>query len=347
MRISIVYSVLKKSFGTTYFIKKSFLLVCLFYLLNVFLFSAKLILPNKIKSAENLTKETLICNLADSGVYEPLDFQIINDFLVIGNHKPIEIVKLDLSGKVLIRRDDKEGRGPGEFVFCLSPRQIETNIAFYDIPHKILFYDFNLNFAKEIKLQKYTRDFLYIDKQYLVFPERAISNYYLSKYTLSGDLKKKFGEKLDKVDKKDELYYLNRPRLLAYDKIRKTVWIDMYNKYELKSYYNEILKDKINAEPELFEKYRAIDEETGEKETKLDGRGIKLISTNDKLFYFYSKNKNTCCDVFDSQNITHIKRSKLKNIFKLISHLRENIFYGISYDKEGDPLLFKIELSGI
>ncbi|MCK5222275.1 MAG: hypothetical protein KAR14_11895, partial [Candidatus Aminicenantes bacterium] len=81
MRISIVYSILKKSFGTTYFIKKSFLLVCLFYLLNVFLFSVKLILPNKIKSAENLTKETLICNLADSGVYEPLDFQIINDFL--------------------------------------------------------------------------------------------------------------------------------------------------------------------------------------------------------------------------------------------------------------------------
>ena len=316
------------------------------FLSGSLLVSKELIIPNNIQIKENTAIESVLCNLADSGIYEPLDFQIINDFLIIGNYKPIEIVKLNLSGKLLIRSNNKEGRGPGEFVFCLSPRKVETNIAFCDLPHKIIFYDFNLNFVKEIKLQKYTRDFLYIDHKYLIFPERSLSNYYLSKYTLNGDLIKIFGKKLDKVNRKDELYYLNSPRLLAYDESRKAVWIDMYNKYELKSYYNEVLKDKINTESVFFEKYKAIDEDTRQKETKLDTRGIKLVYSNDNLFYFFRKKENAYCDVFDLRKIAHLKRYKLKNKYKLISHLRENVFYGILLDEEGDPLLYKIEISG-
>lgn len=327
--------------------RKIFFLFFLFYLINSFLFSVKLIISNKTKSAENLTKDTLICNLAEPEIFQPLDFQIINDFIIMGNGKPTEIVKLNLSGKVLTRSNNKVGRGPGEFIYCLSPRKVDTNIVVVDIANKILFYDFDLNFIKEIKFPKITRDFLYIDNKYLIYPENSGSNFYLGKYTLNGDLIKKFGGKLIKFNKKDKLYYLNKARLLAYDEIRKVVWIAMSNKYELKSFYNETLKDEIKAESDFFKRYKAIDKETGEKETKLDGKGIKLILLNNNLFYFFKKKNNSYCDVFDLKDITHLKRYKLKNNYKLISHLSENVFYGVSLNEEGDYLLFKIEISGV
>lgn len=326
--------------------KKKIFLACLFYFLNSFLFSVKLIIPNKTKSAENLTKDTLICNLAEPGIFQPIDFQIINDFIIMGNMKPIEIVKLNLSGKVLTRTNNKKGRGPGEFIWSLSPRKVDTNIVFIDIMNKILFYDFDLNFIKEIKFPKITRDFLYTDNKYFIFPENSGSNFYLGKYTLNGDLIKNFGKKLIK-NRKDKLYYLKKAHFLAYDEIRKVVWIAMLNKYELKSFYNETLKDEIEAESEFFKRYKAIDEETGEKETKLDGKGIKLILLKNKLFYFFKKKSNSYCDVFDLKNITHLKRYKLKNNYKLISHLSENVFYGVSVDEQGEYLLFKIEISGV
>lgn len=121
----------------------------------------------------------------------------------------------------------------------------------------------------------------------------------------------------------------------------------MANKYELKSYYNEILNDEVKAESDFFKRYKAIDEETGEKETKLDGKGIKLILLNNNLFYFFKKKNNSYFDIFDLKDIKHIKRYKFKNNFKLISHLNHNVFYGISLNEEGDTLLFKIEISGV
>jgi len=69
--------------------------------LSVNLFSVKLIFKNKIKTFENLTKEMSISDLADSEIYQPIDLQVINDFIIIGNGKPTEIVKLDFNGKIL------------------------------------------------------------------------------------------------------------------------------------------------------------------------------------------------------------------------------------------------------
>jgi hypothetical protein len=322
--------------------KKIIFLIILFYYSNSFLFSVKLILPDKIEFAENLSKETLICNLDESGIFQPLDVQVMNDFIIVGNGKPIEIVKLNLSGKVLIRSKNREGRGPGEFVFCISPRKVNSNIVFIDLMNKILFYDFDLNFVKEMKFSIIARDFLFLDNKYFVFPENSTSNFYLGKYSLNGELKKRFGNKM--INEKDELFYLNKARLLAYDEVRKKIWIAISNKYELKSFYNETLKDEIKTDSDFFKKYKALDKETGEKDTKLDGKGIKLIILNNNLFYFFKKKNSSYFDIFDLKNIIHKKRYKLTNNFKLISHLKNNIFYGITLNNEGDTLLCKIEI---
>ena len=315
------------------------------FLSGSLLVSKELIIPNNIQIKENIAIESVLCNLADSEIYQPIDLQVIDDFMIIGNAKPSEIVKLDLNGNVLIRKA-KEGRGPGEFIFCLSPRKLGENILFVDINNKILFYDLHLNFIKEVKLALYTRDFVITKNNNLIFPERYGSEFYLSRYSIDGKLLKKIGVKEEKYNPKDEFSSYNRPRLLAYDKSRDIIWCDNLGKYELRSFKDDNKKDLIKPEKELFNKYKTIDKDTGEKVMELDGRSIRLISINDRLFNFFHKKEIAYVDVFEINKFVHIKKIRFKNKYVLISIINQNEFYGISYDEEGDPLLYKIEISG-
>ena len=311
--------------------------------LSVNLFSVKLIFKNKIKTFENLTKEMSISDLADSEIYQPIDLQVINDFIIIRNGKPTEIVKLDFNGKILAQNENM-GRGPGEFRFCISPRKVGNKIAILDIINKVIFFDMNLMYVKEIKLPKWSREFLYLNNKYFIFSERAGSDFYLSKYSVNGKLLEKFGKKEGKYNPKDELAYLNRSRLLAYNKIRDIIWCDNLGKYELRSYKRGNLKDLVRPEKELFEKFKTIDENSGEKITAIDSKSIRLLAIKDRIYYFFNKKEKTYLDVFDLGKLSLIKRILLKNKYILISYIDKNAFFGISYDEEGDPVLYKIEI---
>jgi len=315
------------------------------FLSGSLLVSKELIIPDNTQIKENFAIESVLCNLADSEIYRPIDIQVIDEFMIIGNIKSIEIVKLDLKGNVLARNGNK-GRGPGEFRTCLSPRKAGDNIAFLDIGNKIVFYDMNLKFIKEIKLPKISRYFLLLENKYFIFSENARIGFYLSRYASDGKLVEKFGKKERKFDPRDEHSFSDRARSLSFDKVRNLIWCDNLRKYELRSFYNGEQNNLVRPEKELFKEFMNKDEDSGEQFADIDSRSIRLISVKDKLYYFFNKKEIGYVDVFDLKKLSHLKRIKLKNLYVLITHIIEDDFFGISYDEEGDPLLYKIEISG-
>ncbi len=129
------------------------LIICLL-LLGSFLFSEnheRIKIPVNLKIEENGFNEILIKNLSeDEEIYYAIGITIIGENIFIGNAKPVEIVKLNLKGET-VQRGGKEGRGPGEFVYCLCPKEVNNKLVFFDIHNKLIFYTTDLKFIKEFK----------------------------------------------------------------------------------------------------------------------------------------------------------------------------------------------------
>ncbi len=323
---------------------RKYMAIVLFLCAAAFPESKELVIPDGIQVVKENINESMLKNLSDIDIYQPIDIQVIDNFIVIGNGKPSEIIKLDLNGNVLIRKG-KEGRGPGEFIFPLAPRKVGNGIVFIDINNKIIFCDMDLNFVKEIKLPLVTRDMIVLNDKFFVVPERFGSEFYLCRYSFKGDLIKKFGKKENPYGPKNELSRYNRPRLLAYDKTRDIIWCDNMAKYELRSFTDKGCKDVIQPETEIFKSYKAFDKDLGAKVIEIDARSIRIVCSENNLYHFFHKKKVVYLDIFNLKPMSHARRIMLKNKYKFIAHIGKNEFFGISEDEEGDNLLYRITIN--
>ena len=323
--------------------KRLVIFLVLLIFVNRELTSRKLVVTDNTDIARNIEKSRIICNLIEKEIFQLLDFQVIDDFIIIGNGKPSEIVKMSLSGKILNRSGDKEGRGPGEFIWCVSPRRVGNAIAFIDVRNKLLFYDLDLNFIREIKFPIIARDFLYIpEKDCMIFPENSGSSYYLGFVDMQCSVKQRAGKKI--INYKDKLSYLNKVFWLAYDKKTKTIWADMGRNYELRSYSEDSEANIIKSSPGFFKEFQAIDKSSGEKYTDLDGKGIKLIVLDRKLLYFFQKKEACFCDVVDLEKFKYLFRYRMDRNYRVVSYYKGTTFFGMSLSEDGDPIISRFEV---
>lgn len=298
--------------------------------------------PGDANIQKSGVEETFIRNLAeDEKIYQPLGMTVLNDFIYIGNGKPIEIVKLNLAGQTVVRQG-REGRGPGEFVFCVSPKAVNGEIVFIDINNKIVFYTSELDFHKEIKLALIAGDFIVDQKGQFVFPRNARAEKYLGVYSNTGTLIKIFGDKKIDYRRPDTR---DKVSSLAYDGEKNGIWAAFGNRYDLRYYENEEHKIEVVEKPGFFSEYKV--KESGE--TEVTGKAIKLIVAENRLFYFYIKDRKNYCDIFNLADYKLLKRIELANSYTRFEHYKDMTFFALSFGANGDEdaQLFRIALPSI
>lgn len=297
-------------------------------------------IPINVKIEKNIVTETLIKNLFYEEIYQMGLFYIIDDYIYMTNYRPPEIMKLNLKGE-LVGKGGRLGQGPGEFQFCKDIRKLKDNIilmAPYSV--RMIIYNKDLEFIREFKVKKMYMGFFVNKRNELIMTTRARpgSPCYFEVISEDGKFLRRFSRRenqptggpptFDHVT--DHIYIPEEDGL----------WVAMSNRYALQYYQSENLKVEIRAKKDFF---KWVDKKYGNISYKsyLDN-SLNVAWSNDKLFHFFRKDKQIFCDVFDTRTYQLEKRIKIKHNYSGIAHHKDNIFYAILYDENGDMLLYKL-----
>jgi hypothetical protein len=149
---------------------------------------------------------------------------------------------LDFQGK-RIAKNGRKGQGPGEFVYPGNLNIFKDYIIFLEFNKKILFFNRDLDFIKEVKLSLYFGDFIVNNEANLIHPFKKLSANvkYFSVYSEGGKLLRRFGEPKTEYDpqKFSYDYAVN----LAYDSEKDGIWAAFGDRYDLAYYEND--KQKV------------------------------------------------------------------------------------------------------
>ena len=315
-----------------------------------------IVMPGEVKIVnvpKNITvetdgfKETLVRNLCEQEeIFMVTSLVIYDDHIFLISMKPVGIYKLDLQGKT-IAKGSGEGQGPGEFTLIAGNLVVYKNILVFHQPHnKLLFFNPDLEFVKEVKLPIFAMDYDVNNEGDFIFStsRKSLSGKYFRVHSPGGKELRKFGEKnADFNPQKISLDYVFE---FAYDPAGDGVWAALGNSYDLFYYEKERLALKIKEEKNFIREYKEKDKETGRMITESTGRPIKIVVEKGKVFYFYKKDKKFYCDIFNKNNYELLRRTKLARYYRRVAHYKDGIFYGIYYGLKGeeDYQLYRLEL---
>ena len=296
-------------------------------------------IPKDVKIEENIIKETLIKNLFDEEIYQMGNFYIIDDYIYMTNYRPPKIMKINLKGE-FVGKGGRRGQGPGEFQFCIEIRKLKDNIIFmapYSV--RMIIYNKDLKFIREFKVKKMYMGCYVNKRNELIMITRAWPGnpYYFEVLSEDGKFLRRFSRR--KNQPTGETVSFDRPTDHIYIPEEDGFWVAMADRYALQYYQNENLKIEIRAKKDFF---KWVDKEYGNVSYKsyLD-RTLYLAWSNHKLFHFFRKDKQIFCDIFDTKTHRLEKRIKIKHNYSGIAHHKDNIFYAVYYDENGDMLLYK------
>ena len=291
-------------------------------------------------------KEISIRNLADAEIYKVFGITLLDDHIYVLNHKPIGLYKLDLQGKVIGKTGGK-GEGPGEFRSPWSLNKFRGKLLCSDFFVKIMLYDRDLKLVEEIKFPSAVFIDLVENKEgNIIIPLRQISksDKYFSLYSGDWKLSGYFGERPVRKDQKksnqDFVFYLD------YDREKDGIWAAFGDRYDLSYYEKEKLKTEIKEKNGHYKVTKLKDEKTGIVETEILGRPVKLKIIKEKVYYFYGKEKDFYCDIFNKNSFKLLRRIRLERYYRRIAHYKDGIFYGLYYGLKGDDdyRLYRLEL---
>lgn len=198
--------------------------------------------------------------------------------------------------------------------------------------NKFLIFDNNLKFTREFKVPKFFFIFIINKNNELIAcqSQADASKKYFAVYNLEGKLLRIFGEKKTVFKPgKFEGDWAFCVAYDAYDREKDGLWTAYLNRYDLRYYEKEKLKVELITNKNFFKK--TAREERGVKYIDYEGKPIRLVKSDNNLFYFYRKDKKFFCDIIDTKKYLLLRRIKLNNYFRRIAYHRENIFYAIYY----------------
>jgi len=297
-------------------------------------------IPKGVKIEGNIIKVTLIKNLFYEEIYQMGVFYIIDDYIYMTNYKPPEIMKINLKGE-FVGKGGRRGQGPGEFQFCKDIRKLKDNIIFmapYSV--RMIIYNKDLNFINEFKVRKMYMGFFVNKRNELIMTTHARpgSPYYFEVLSEDGKFLRRFSRR--KNQPTGETLSFDRATDQVYIPEEDGFWVAMRNRYALQYYQNENLEVEIRAKKDFF---KWVDKKYGNVSYKsyLDN-SLCLAWSNRKLFHFFRKDKQTFCDIFDTKTYQLERRIKIKHNYSGIAHHKDNIFYAVLYDENGDMLLYRL-----
>jgi hypothetical protein len=326
--------------------KKIFVIIIVLGILPTLLASGGKVvyIPDNVKIEENASKEIIVRNLSEVEIYAPYSIDIVNDYIYMLDKNSSEVIKLSLKGKI-IGRVGREGQGPGEFIGIIGLSPFKENIAILDA-YKAVICTKNLEILKEYKLGARFNDIiLNKNNRVYLYNIAAIDRYYFSVYTEDFKFLRKFAKKITSPKK-------NRNRLL-FDSVANTlyipeengIWVSFKNRYDLIYYKDEKLIVEIRAKKFFFSGEEQ--ERMGRKFLYYKDRSVLLAKLKDELLYFYKKDNQFFCDVFNlSNNYQFRRRIKFPvTWYPRLVHHKGYTFYGLRFDKERENfLLAKIEI---
>ena len=306
-------------------------------------------IPEKVEVEENATIETRVKNLSEQEIYQKGHIQIIDNFIYYRYDKRTELIKLDLQGNV-IDRLRKYGVGPGEFVDFTGFGILHGDLGLIDtVKMKFLVYTKDLKFSWEKRMNYVFFGFYENNKKEIVFTDRSggYADYYF--YVYSGDMNKqlrKFGKTITTPADIKKKHLFDAVRTVLYLPEKDGVWASFKNRYDLRYYENERLAVEIRGPKGFFRAEENV--MAGRKVIFPLDRSFHLARVGNQLFYFYSKDKATYCDIFDLGILELLRRVKFRFYYATcITHWKDNVFYGLVSDKQSpdeDVLLYRIEL---
>ena len=255
---------------------------------------------------------------------------------------------MDLKGNV-VKRLNKYGEGPGEFVDSIGMREYKGDIAFIDtIRMKLLIFTKDFVFIKETKLKKPYLDFFVNKKNEIVFFSGAeYSDYYFHVYSQDAiNPLRKFGEITTTFKDYKKMTSFDSVREILYLPENDGLWASFKNRYDLNYYENEKLAVEIKGLKGFFKGEEQ--EAMGRKYILYYDRSSHLEKVKNQLFYIFVKDNTTLCDIFDLDNYSLIRRIRFRNNYRTcVSHWKDNIFFGVCYasgSEDSDVILYRIEI---
>lgn len=290
-------------------------------------------------------KEIFIRNLCEEEeIYQVMGITLLNDHIFLISEKPTGVFKLNLLGKT-IARAGRRGEGPGEFKAAVKIKKFKGKLLCLDFFTKILFYDRELKFLKEMKFTSVFQDLVENNEGNIVCPLRKISqtDKYLAVYSEEGELIRSFGEKPQNKSKRSSADFVFN---LAYDPEKNGIWAAFGDRYDLSYYEKEKLKVEIKRKNGYYKEIKFKDEKTGYVETVRAGRPIKIDIIKDKVYYFYRQERKFYCDTFNKNTYKLLRRIKLERYYRRMAHYKDGIFYALYYGFAGeeDYQLYRLEL---
>ncbi len=301
-------------------------------------------IPDNIKAEENSAKETFVHNLSDEKIFVSGAIYAIDDKIYFLNKNPLEIIKLTLQGKVLIRNKNY-GEGPGEFLQLFGLRAYNGDIVVQDCKaHKMIFYTKNLEFKKEFRFRDQFLNFFINKKNEFVLCNNSRMAYYFVVINETGKVIRKFGKAITSPAEKRKMILFDTVSFITYLPGKDGIWASFRNRYDLRYYEKEKLVLEIKAKKGYF---KAEEQEVmGRKYLRYVDRAVHIAREKDRLYFYYRKDKKIYCDIFNLNNYRLLRRVKFKINYRHITHHKNNVFYALAYEKNEDQelLLFKLEV---
>ncbi|NIM12411.1 MAG: hypothetical protein GTO45_09880 [Candidatus Aminicenantes bacterium] len=138
-------------------------------------------------------------------------------------------------------------------------------------------------------------------------------------------------------------------KILLFDYISNTlyipeengIWVSFRNRYDLRYYKDEKLLVEIKAKKFFFSGEEQ--ERMGRKFMYYKDRSVLLAKLKDELLYFYKKDNQFFCDVFNLSNNYQLKR-RIKfpvRWYPRLAHHKGYTFYGLRFDNEREHVLLE------
>ncbi len=301
--------------------------------------------PEKVTVETDGFNEVFVRNLAEEGLFRIFGIALLDDHIFILNAKPVGLYKLDLQGKT-IGKAGRPGEGPGEFRDPVTLKKFRGKLLCLDFFTKIVFYDRELKFLKEKKFPTVFMDLAENNEGKIILPFRQVSqtDKYFVLYSKDLKLLRHFGNR--QVQKKQKKMSKDFVFNLAYDPENDGIWAAFGDRYDLSYYEEEKLKVEIREKNGCYKSIKVKDKKTGIMETVITGRPIKLDIIKEKIYYFYRKDKDLFCDIFNKNSCKLMRRIKFERFYRRIAHHKNGIFYAIysGLENDEDYQLCRLEL---
>jgi hypothetical protein len=303
------------------------------------------------KAEENATRETVVKNLSEDGIYHRSYISSIDGFLYLIRGSEEKMIRLSPQGEV-INRFGRKGEGPGEYMGLgpVAVRQYKNNIALFDTnAYKIIIYKPDGEFVKEFRLGRFSSEFFVNKNNEFVFTTyRSIDDQYFHVYNDEGKFLYKFGDKISDSSKRKKVSNSDTAGPCYYISERDGLWAAFSNRYGLRYYENNKLKAEINGPDGYFRSEE--NEMQGRKFYIFKDKARQIGVDKNRLHYIYLiGNKTLYCDVFDLKDYMLQRRIVFKGRYFYITHFDKNVFYSVVTrdDEETDEeyvALVKLEI---